>query len=77
MMSPVVGRPVGPIITATARATVQDPATFRTGRDLTAWFGITSRAKSGSGKERLGKISKRRNKQLRTLWIIGAISILK
>jgi len=69
---------VGPIIAATAHAVVQDPATFRTGRDLlSAWIGITPRAKSGGGKERLGKISKQSNKPLRTLLIVGTTSILK
>lgn len=68
---------VGPIIAATVRATVQDPAAFRTGRDLAAWIGITPRANSSGGKERLGKISKLGNKQLRTPLIVGAISILK
>lgn len=53
---------VGPIIAATVRATVQDPAAFRTGRDLAAWIGITPRANSSGGKERLGKISKLGNK---------------
>jgi len=50
---------VGPIIAATVRATIQDPAAFRTGRDLAAWIGITPRANSSGGKERLGGISKR------------------
>jgi transposase len=68
---------VGPVIAATVRAAVQDPAAFRTGRDLAAWIGITPRANSSGGKERLGKISKRGNKQLRTLLIVGATSILK
>jgi len=68
---------VGPIIAATVRAAVQDRAAFRTGRDLAAWIGITPRANSSGGKERLGKISKRGNKQLRTLLIVGATSILK
>ncbi|MHC2635121.1 transposase [Bradyrhizobium liaoningense] len=68
---------VGPIIAATVRAVVQDPAAFRTGRDLAAWIGITPRANSSGGKERLGKISKQGNKQLRTLLIVGATSILK
>jgi transposase len=68
---------VGPIIAATVRAAVQDPAAFRTGRDLAAWIGITPTANSSGGKERLGKISKRGNKQLRTLLIVGATSILK
>lgn len=48
---------VGPIIAATVRAAVQDPTAFRTGRDLAAWIGITPRANSSGGKERLGKIS--------------------
>jgi len=68
---------VGPIIAATVRTAVQDPTVFRTGRDLAAWIGITPRANSSGGKERLGKISKRGNKQLRTLLIVGATSILK
>mgnify|MGYP003645222931 CR=1 FL=1 len=68
---------VGPIIAATIRATITDPAAFRTGRDLAAWIGITPRANSSGGKERLGGISKRGNKQLRTLLIVGATSILK
>lgn len=68
---------VGPIIAATVCATVQDPAAFRTGRDLAAWIGITPRANSSGGKERLGRISKQGNKQLRTLLIVGATSILK
>lgn len=68
---------VGPIIAATVRATIQDPAAFKMGRDLAAWIGITPRANSSGGKERLGRISKQGNKQLRTLLIVGAISILK
>lgn len=67
---------VGPIIAATVRAT-QDAAAFKTGRDLAAWIGITPRANSSGGKERLGRISKQGNKQLRTLLIVGATSILK
>ena len=68
---------VGPIIAATVRAIITDPAAFRTGRDLAAWIGITPGANSSGGKERLGGISKRGNKQLRTLLIVGATSILK
>lgn len=68
---------VGPIIAATVRASIQDAAAYRTGRDLAAWIGITPRADSSGGKERLGAISKRGNKQLRTLLIVGATSILK
>jgi len=68
---------VGPIIAATVRATIQDPAAFKTSPDLAAWIGITPRANSSGGKERLGRISKQGNKQLRMLLIVGATSILK
>jgi len=68
---------VGPIIAASTRAAVQDPGSFRTGRDFAAWIGLTPRSHSSGGKERLGHISKRGNKQLRTLLIVGATSVLK
>lgn len=68
---------VGPIIAATVRAAVPDPHGFHTGRDFAAWIGLTPRAHSSGGKERIGAISKRGNRQLRTLLIVGATSILK
>jgi len=68
---------VGPIIAATVRAVVPDPAGFLTGRDFAAWIGLTPRAHSSGGKERIGSISKRGNQQLRTLLVAGATSILK
>jgi transposase len=68
---------VGPLIAATVRATVQNPHGFKSGRDLAAWIGLTPRAHSSGGKERLGAISKRGNRQLRTLLIVGATSIVK
>jgi len=51
---------VGPIIAATIRAVVPDPAGFRTGRDFAAWIGLTPRAHSSGGKERIVSISKRK-----------------
>jgi hypothetical protein len=62
---------VGPIIAATVRAVVPDPAGFRTGRDFAAWVGLTPRSHASGGKARLGAISKRGNKLLRTLLIVG------
>ena len=55
---------VRPIIAATVRAAVQDAHGFRTGRDFAAWTGSAPRALSSGGKERLGSISKRGNRQL-------------
>jgi transposase len=68
---------VGPLIAATVRAVVQDAGSFATGRDFAAWTGLTPRVHSSGGKERIGAISKRGNRQLRTLLIIGATSIVK
>ena len=68
---------VGPIIAATVRAVVHDAGGFKSGRDFAAWLGLTPRASSSGGKERLGSISKRGHAQLRTLLIVGATSIIK
>lgn len=70
-------RGVGPMIAATVKAVVPDIGSFRTGRDFSAWIGLTPRSNSSGGKERLGSISKRGNQLLRTLLIVGATSILK
>lgn len=68
---------VGPLIAATVRTSVSDASNFATARDFAAWTGLTPRAQSSGGKDRLGAISKRGNRQLRTLLIVGATSIIK
>ncbi|WP_275949056.1 IS110 family transposase [Bradyrhizobium septentrionale] len=68
---------VGPLIAATVRTSVLDARGFATARDFAAWMGLTPRAQSSGRKERLGAISKRGNRQLRTLLIVGATSIIK
>ena len=68
---------VGPLIAATIRATVNDIEGFKTGRDFAAWLGLTPRLLSSGGKEKLGSISQQGNRQLRTLLVVGASSIIK
>jgi transposase len=68
---------VGPLIAATVRVAVNDIGTFKSGRDFAAWMGLTPRLSSSGGKERLGSISKQGHRDLRTLLIIGASSIVK
>lgn len=68
---------VGPLIAATVRATVHHAEGFRSGRDFAAWVGLTPRMHSSGGKEKLGSISKQGNRRLRTLFVIGATSVLK
>jgi transposase len=64
-------------MTATALvAAVGNGSAFDRGRDLAAWLGLTPREYSTGGKQRLGGISKRGNKYLRTLLIHGARAAL-
>ncbi len=68
---------VGPIV-ATALVALAPPAsTFRRGRDFAAWLGLTPKQHSSGGKERLGRTSKRGERSLRRLLILGASSAAK
>ncbi len=65
------------LLSATALyAAVGDVHTFRSGRHLASWMGLTPREHSSGGKRRLGRISKQGNPYLRTLLIHGARSAL-
>ena len=56
--------------TATALvAAVGDGKAFEKGRDLAAWLGLTPREHSTGGQQRLGGISKRGNRYVRTLLV--------
>jgi transposase len=67
---------VGPIAAASLRALVPDPRGFSSARHFAAWLGLTPRARSSGGKERLGRISKMGNPTLRTLLVLGATAVL-
>lgn len=47
---------------------------FRRGRDFAAWLGLVPRQFSSGGKERLGRVSKAGQADIRRLLIIGAMS---
>ena len=49
---------------------------FRCGRDFAAWLGLVPRQFSSGGKERLGRVSKAGQADIRRLLIIGAMSRL-
>jgi hypothetical protein len=55
-------------------ATVPDAKVFKSGRQFSAWLGLTPRQHSSGGSTRLGRISLRGNVYLRTLLIQGARS---
>ncbi len=66
------------VITATAiAATITDPNHFKSGRQFAAFLGLVPRQFSSGGKERLGRISKKGNRYLRRLLIVGATSMLR
>jgi transposase len=66
------------IITASALvASVTDPQQFTSGRQFAAWLGLTPRADSSGGKERLGRISKMGDQYLRRLLVTGMTSRLR
>jgi len=68
---------VGAISATALAALAPAPETFRRGRDFAAWIGLTPLQKSSGGKERLGKVSKKGERALRRLLIIGASSAAK
>jgi transposase len=49
---------IGPITASATAAAVPDATLFRSGRQFAAWLGLTPRAHSSGGKQRLGGISK-------------------
>lgn len=67
---------IGPM-TAMAIDTFAPPMdVFKNGRALSAWLGLVSRQYSSGGKERLGRVSKAGQADIRRLLIIGAMSRL-
>jgi len=65
---------IGPITASALLSALPDISDFASGRDLSAWLGLTPRPHSTGGKERLGRISKMGNRYLRRLLYLGAIA---
>jgi transposase len=68
---------IGKITASLITASVADPGAFKSGRDMAAWLGLTPRQNSSGGKQSLGRITKQGNKQIRTLLVLGATSLLR
>lgn len=66
---------VGPIIALTLTTEI-DPGSFRSGRHLAAWAGLTPKEHSTGGKQRMGRISRAGNERLRALLVTGATSAI-
>lgn len=67
---------VGPMTALAVEAFAPDMAQFKCGRDFAAWLGLVPKQHSSGGKERLGKVSKAGQSDIRRLLIIGAMSRL-
>lgn len=67
---------IGPIISSAVVAAIGDGAGFKQGRDFGAWLGLVPKQESTGDRTILGKISKRGNKYLRTLFVQAAHVIL-
>ena len=67
---------VGPLTAVAVEAFGPDMAQFETGRDFAAWLGLVPKQRSSGGKERLGRMTKAGQADIRRLLIIGAMSRL-
>ena len=65
---------VGPMTALAIEAFAPDIEQFKCGRDFSAWLGLVPKQHSSGGKERLGKMSKAGQSDIRRLLIIGAMS---
>jgi transposase len=66
-----------PITASAIAATIADPSTFRSGRELAAWIGLVPRQHSSGGKPKLGRVSKQGDRYLRRLLTVGATSVMR
>ena len=68
---------VGPVLATALVASVADPKAFRSGRDFSAWIGLVPKQNSSGGKEKLGNITKRGDRYLRSLFTAGALAVIR
>ena len=67
---------IGPIISSAMVAAIGSGAAFARGRDFSAWIGLVPKQMSTGDRTILGRISKRGNGYLRTLFMQAARVIL-
>lgn len=68
---------VGPALATALVASVADPKAFRSGRDFSAWIGLVPKQHSSGGRDKLGNISKRGDRYLRSLFTAGALAVIR
>jgi transposase len=70
-------RGIGPMTASAYVANLGDGSEFKNGRQVVAWLGMVPKQHSTGGKIRLGQITRRGDRYLRTLLILGARSVLQ
>jgi len=68
---------IGPITASAISATIGTARQFRSGRDLSAWLGLTPLNRSSGGRERLGRVSKMGDRYIRRLLVVGMTSRIR
>jgi transposase len=67
---------VGPMLATALVASVAD-LPFQSGRNFSAWIGLVPKQHSSGGKDRLGSISKQGDRYLRSLFVAGALAVIR
>jgi Transposase IS116/IS110/IS902 family len=68
---------VGPLLATALVSSVADPKAFRSGRNFSAWIGLVPKQHSSGGRPRLGSISKQGDRYLRSLFVAGALAVIR
>ena len=68
---------IGPLIGSALAASYPDPSVFKSGRDFAASLGLTPGQHSSGGKEKLGAITKKGNRYLRKMLVVGCTSVMR
>jgi transposase len=66
---------IGPMLATALVASVADPT--RSARNFSAWIGLVPKQHSSGGKDRLGSISKQGDRYLRSLFVAGALAVIR
>ena len=68
---------VGEVTALAVHAFAPSMASFARGRDFAAWIGLTPREISTGGRQRLGRITKMGQRDLRQLLVLGATAVIR
>lgn len=68
---------IGPVGACLLAMKTPDAAAFKTGRDFSAWIGLTPKDHSTAGKQKLGAITRAGDERLRATLVAGATAVIR